>query len=243
MNIRAEISQENKSRSAAASVAGKQNTTEQTLTFADNRPETVAQQKLQNLAMNSVNASHQISMKGQADNTNHATAAQTSTTANPIQRLVKVNLHTDEDTKKAITASGKVKDFKGGTSAGNYGWLGVTKYRSAFSVSDDKHENTGNVGPLQNDYTNPEAGHVLGKQNGGDGTDAWNVFAQDGGTNNSTYKIFENNMRGALNIYNDNDNVKFVSYLVGDEIEEGGNIAEAGLDDASSISSEDIEFD
>lgn len=47
-------------------------------------------------------------------------------------------------------------------------------------------------------------------QNGGNGMDPKNVFAQDGGTNNSKYKAFESRMRNALNLYDAKDKVTFV---------------------------------
>ena len=158
-----------------------------------------------------------------------------------IQRQVQVDLTIDRPDLKKISAQGTVEEFSGGTSAGKYGWVGVTKYRSHYSISDDdNHEDTGEVGPLKNEFTNAEAGHVLANQNGGDGTDAENVFAQDGGTNNSVYKVFENKMRKDLNKYEDDDQVEFIGYLGGTDIEEG-LITDEGLSDASSIMSESDE--
>ncbi|MBR7634244.1 hypothetical protein [Janthinobacterium lividum] len=75
-------------------------------------------------------------------------------------------------------------------------------------------------------------------QNGGNGMDPKNVFAQDGGTNNSKYKAFENRMRNALNLYDAKDKVTFVCYLAGSNIKQGV-IADAGMDTASDISSDD----
>ncbi|WP_193317084.1 DNA/RNA non-specific endonuclease [Janthinobacterium sp. FT14W] len=133
-----------------------------------------------------------------------------------------------------------MKDFKGGTSAGNKGWVGVEKYRARYEVKskDGKFSDSGAIEPLYNDFTNPEAGHVLGKQNGGNGRDPKNVFAQDGGTNNSKYKAFENRMRNALDLYDAKDKVKFVCYLAGSNIKQGV-ITDAGMDTASDISSDD----
>ncbi|QKY03408.1 hypothetical protein G3257_14885 [Janthinobacterium lividum] len=59
-----------------------------------------------------------------------------------------------------------------------------------------------------------------------------------GGTNNSKYKAFENRMRNALNLYDAKDKVTFVSYLAGSNIKQGV-IADAGIDTASDISSDD----
>lgn len=190
----------------------------QSFGFVDNRPEALTQKKLQMMSNNSSEA---------------------------IQRRVDVYLETGSTKKKkTITAQGKVKEFKNGTKAGTKGWVGVTKYRAWYQIDseDGKFQNKNSVGPLQNDFTNPEAGHVLAKQNGGKGTDSENIFAQDGGTNNSTYKSFETDMRNTLNSYDNDDNVRFVCYLEGENIKEG-IISDAGLSDASSISSEDIDWE
>lgn len=161
-----------------------------------------------------------------------------STNSNLIQRMVQVDVVFDQPTKKKIRAKGQVKDFKDGTQAGNEGWIGVKSYRSSYKISDETYKNKGSVGPLQNDFTTPEAGHILARQNGGNGADSDNIFSQDGGTNNGTYKKFENNMRRDLDLYDDADDVVFTSYLAGNNITKG-DIAEAALSDASSISSED----
>lgn len=162
------------------------------------------------------------------------------TTTYPIQCVMNVTLNTNDTDKKSLSAEGKVKDFKNGTSAGTKGWVGVTKYRAWYEIEskDGKFKNRHEVGPLQNTFTNPEAGHVLAKQNGGNGIDAENIFAQDGGTNNSIYKQFENKMRADMNLYVPTDDVKFKCYLVGDNITQG-SIADEGLSDASSISSDE----
>jgi hypothetical protein len=218
----------NESQSAANVVSTPKRTTESLTQLTDNRPEAVAQRMLQEIANKSTTTQQTALAHGRSDKS-------------PIQRMVQVSLQINDKDKKAITASGKVKDFKKGSSAGKKGWIGVTKYRSRYSISDAKYENTGNVGPLNNDFTNPEAGHVLALQNGGNGKDPENIFAQDGGTNNSTYKIFENKMRADLNLYNNDDDVVFVSYLAGDKIKRG-TIADQGLDSASDISSEDLDL-
>ncbi len=157
-----------------------------------------------------------------------------------VQREVDVYMAINTDTKKKIVANGKVEEFSDGSDAGSTGWLGVDKYRARFTVEDEDTEIKDSVGPLQNSFTNPEAGHVLAKRNGGNGGDPENIFAQDGGTNNGIYKAFEGRMRNALNQYEDEDDVEFVAYLVGEDIT-SGNIADAGLDDASDISSEEDE--
>ncbi|NID14707.1 DUF4157 domain-containing protein [Luteibacter yeojuensis] len=162
---------------------------------------------------------------------------------NPVQRFINVTMGTNTTKKKSIVATGKVKKFKGGTTAGTRGWINVRKYRAWYSIEDDDdHENTGSVGPLQNAFTNPEAGHVLAKQNGGNGGDPENVFAQCGGTNNSLYKTFENGMRADLDKYDDDDTVTFKAYLVGTNMKEGV-IADSGLSSASEISSDESSSD
>lgn len=150
----------------------------------------------------------------------------------PIQRLKNVKLVEDKKGYKKIEAKGKVKDFKNGTKAQDQGWIGVTKYRSEYRVENDEQYTTDNSGTLKNYFTTPEAGHILGRQNGGNGGDPENVFAQDGGTNNSRYKTFENSMRSTLNSYEPNDQVTFESQLGGTNIYEG-KISDAAESEAS----------
>ena len=56
MNTHADKSQENKSQSVANDVSQKQSGSESTFQFVDNRPEAVAQRKLQEMANNSPQA-------------------------------------------------------------------------------------------------------------------------------------------------------------------------------------------
>jgi len=242
MNTHVEKTKENKRQSVANAVTQKQGGGEPTFQFVDNRPEAITQRKLQEMANNSPQAKQVAQLQLMANKRSQALTIQHDTTMSTIQRMVSVDLLTDNDDKKKIRAKGNVEDFQGGTSAGTHGWVGVTSYRSRYEITDGTHEDTGSVGPLKNDFTNPEAGHVLAKQNGGDGADTWNIFAQDGGTNNGKYKSFEISMRNDLNKYDDDDEVTFTSYLAGVDIEEGGNIADEGLSDAMSISSEDSDF-
>lgn len=185
------------------------------LSFVDNRPQAASQTKL-------------IQSIQKKDSTN----------TNLIQRMVQVDVVNDGPKKKKIRAKGQVQDFKDGTTAGDEGWVGVTSYRSFYEISNEEYENKGDIGPLNNYFTTPEAGHVLAKQNGGNGADSDNLFAQDGGTNNSPYKAFENNMHKDLSLYKKNDDVKFTCYLAGNSIRKG-KIANEALSDASSISSDD----
>jgi hypothetical protein len=166
-------------------------------------------------------------------------ALQNHPTGHIIQREVDVNLDVDEDQKKKLVANGTVDKFKNGSKAGKNGWIGVQKYRARYKITskDGEFENSDDVGPLKNSFTNPEAGHVLGRQNGGNGKDTENIFAQDGGTNNGKYKVFENKMRTDLKLYKAEDKVEFICYLVGNTIVKG-TIADAGLSSASDISSD-----
>ena len=224
---------------AAHSVTQKKSNVKQGFGFVDNRPEAITQRKLQEMANNSPQAKQVAQLQLMANKRSQVLTIQHDTTTSTIQRMVSVDLLTDEAHKIKIRAKGNVKDFQGGTSAGTHGWVGVRSYKSRYEITDGTYEDTGSVGPLKNDFTNPEAGHVLAKQNGGDGADTWNIFAQDGGTNNGKYKSFEISMRNDLNKYDDDDKVTFTSYLAGVNIKEGENIADEGLSDAMSISSED----
>ena len=220
---------ENKSRAAANQVTQKKSNVKQGFGFVDNRSENISQLKLQEMTHRHSVQPRQPIQKKQIDCT--------------IQRQVDVLMGTNTAKKKQVYARGDVEGFQGGTAAGKTGWVGVTKYRARYTISDDdNHEDKGESGTLDNDFTNPEAGHILANQNGGDGGDPENVFAQDGGTNNGVYKSFENDMRKDLNKYEDDDDVEFVCYLSGEAITQG-TIKDEGLDYASDISSDDLESD
>ncbi|MGP8305525.1 hypothetical protein [Vibrio sp. YIC-376] len=162
-----------------------------------------------------------------------------------VQRAVDVELVNDSPNKKTLRAIGTPDQFEGGSSAGKVGWIGVSKYRSEYYRFTEQggdfdiklaSEN------FQNPFTTPEAGHVLGQQNGGNGRDPNNIFAQCGGTNNGPYKTFENAMnkdlREKASFY---DHVWFISYLVGNDAQgiKQGNIKDAAIEEASSISEDD----
>lgn len=169
-----------------------------------------------------------------------ASSNMSETTDGVVQRAINVKLSSSSsDDKKVIYAKGQVDEFSNGSTAGTKGWLGVESYRAQFTVEDEETEIKDSVGPLKNDFTNPEAGHVLGQQNGGNGKDPENIFAQDGGTNNGIYKAFEGRMRKALNQYEDEDDVTFIAYLAGDDIS-SGKIADAGKGPGMDISSEEL---
>lgn len=250
MYAKVEKSKENKSRAVANAVSQKKRDGKSTFRFEDDRPEAIQMRKLQEMANNRSQAKQVTQLQDkehiiQKKENNPAKVQLTmpnKKSTDSIQRRAVVNVVSDNPDKKKIRAEGKVKDFKGGTKAGKDGWIGVTAYRSYYEISNKKYRNTGEVGPFENGFTNPEAGHVLGAQNGGDGGDSENVFAQDGGTNNGKYKQFENEMRRTLDLYSKNADVKFTSYIAGVDIEIG-TIADEGLSDAMSISSEDTDSD
>ncbi|BBL71041.1 DUF4157 domain-containing protein [Methylogaea oryzae] len=136
----------------------------------------------------------------------------------PLQRKATVYVEEQEKKRVVITAEGKAKDFTGGAPAKNKGWNGVRKYKADAKVGD-----TVLAMPMtNNNYITGQAGHILAQQNGGDGGDKDNVFAQDGGVNNGPYrKDFENPMRNALDQADDNDKVNFRAVLYGNNIKQG----------------------
>ncbi|MBK6265244.1 GNAT family N-acetyltransferase [Marivirga sp. S37H4] len=68
MNTHADKAQENKSQSVAASSSQIQSSSESTFQFVDNRPEAVAQRKLQEMANNSPQAKQAAQLQAMADN-------------------------------------------------------------------------------------------------------------------------------------------------------------------------------
>jgi len=162
----------------------------------------------------------------------------------PVQRSVNVypkeRKEGDEITSVVIKADGKVSKFEDGNAAKNKGWNGVEKYKARFYINDKGLK----IGPLNNDYLVAQAGHVLAQQNGGLGSDEDNVFAQDGGINNSTYRThFENPMRKALNEANDNDKVSFRAVLYGRDITQGDLSKDSDMIIASSEESDGTSSD
>lgn len=185
--------------------------------FVDNRPEASVVSRLQSEA----NSSPQVKQL-QALTTNPM----------PIQRQAIVHAE-ERDTSVVITADGEASDFQGGTSAKNNGWNGVKKYKGEAKVGDNASIIRTE---LSNDYLNAQAGHVLAEQNGGNGGDPDNVFAQDGGVNNGTYRsTFENPMRTQLNDAAPDDNVRFRVVLYGDNITQGPLVKVSEDLDASEV--------
>lgn len=222
-------SQKNTDQSAAKPVAQKKKNAEPVDHLSTNRSKQAAQ--LQEIA-------DRFTLSQRKPN-GQATSSDVSETADGVvQRAINVELTHSSATKKKLVANGEVEDFVNGSAAGKNGWLGVESYRARYKIEDDDDLDEDSVGPLQNDFTNPEAGHVLGQQNGGNGKDPENIFAQDGGTNNGIYKSFEGRMRKDLDKYADDDPVEFVAYLAGTNIT-AGKIKDAGLGAAMDISSEE----
>ena len=169
----------------------------ETFQFKDNRPEASAQRNIQSLA-------------------DHFTTNQAS-----VQLKALVFPSDISEKKVVLEAHGKASDFQGGSDAKSNGWNGVKKYKADAKVG----ETDINIGMINNKYIVGQAGHVLAQQNGGDGGDTDNVFAQDGGVNNGPYRSnFENPMRKALNEADDDDEVKFRAVLYGDDIKSGALI-------------------
>jgi hypothetical protein len=139
----------------------------------------------------------------------------------PSQLMVDVKAHQQQG-QVTISATGKAKDFSDGSDAGDNGWNGVEFYRVSAKVG------TQAIEPkflFNNKYLVAQSGHVLAAQNGGDGSDPNNVFAQDGGMNNGPFRsMFENPMRDELKeaVSNDiNTNAKFSAILYGKNISQG----------------------
>jgi len=130
-----------------------------------------------------------------------------------VQRQAAVNVDEKEDHRVTIKAAGKAGDFSGGTSAKDRGWNNVASYYGKFKVGDDDWTTTQ---VLNNNFLDAHAGHVLASQNGGDGGDANNVFAQDGGVNTASYRRdLEIPMRKRLDQARSDEDVKFRVSLYG----------------------------
>jgi hypothetical protein len=191
----------------------------------DERPNATAQAKLQEMAASSPQARQLKALQ-------NLTASHS-----PTQRAIDVALVTDSPNRKTLRAQGTVGEFAGGSAAGNRGWVNVDKYRGSYVVKTDKYIYTHRSPNMPNNFTTPERGHALANQNGGNGGDPKNVFAQDGGSNNGPYKSFENTMRRRLDRTLDHRKVTFSCYLEGKNIVEG-NVADAAMDEASEIDSD-----
>lgn len=229
MNTHADKTQESKSQSVANAFSKKSNRVSPFFPFADNRPEAIAQRKLQEMANNSPHVSQLRTFQEMADNS-PLSVSRLPKGFGVLQRAIDVEAEERKDGKKVtsvvITANGKASDFSNGNSAQNRGWNGVDKYKALVKVGKEKIELDP---PLSNIYLVAQAGHVLAEQNGGKGSDPDNVFAQDGGVNNATFRTrFENPMRSALSKANGEDKVKFRAVLYGENITKGPLEKESG---------------
>lgn len=163
----------------------------------------------------------------------------------PVQRSVDV-FAKERDGSVEITADGPARNFSNGDAARNVGWNGVDKYKATARIGRNRNIE---IGEINNDYTVAQAGHVLGQQNGGLGSDSDNIFAQDGGTNNSPYRTdFENPMRTQLNAADPYDRVRFRAVLYGyldddgDRITPWNGVLDRGEDEMDR-SEEETDFD
>lgn len=148
--------------------------------------------------------------------------SQGSSSPSALQRAIDVTVPTNTKTKKIIRAQGNASDFDDGSEAEDIGWLGVEKYQASIEAVNGKFNKKISFGPKYNIFTTPERGHILAKNNGGNGGDPNNVFAQDGGTNNGPYKAFENESHELLNSARyKNHTATFECILVGKNITRG----------------------
>lgn len=145
-------------------------------------------------------------------------APEIPTNLGPLQRKVAVKVAEKSKTKVVISAKGKARNFQGGTEAEDYGWNGVTKYQARAKVGETEIKTE----VINNRFIEAQAGHVLAKQNGGNGAQSANVFAQEAGVNNGYYRrAFEGPMRDALENVNGETTVRFRVALYGEDIRLG----------------------
>ncbi len=195
MYAQAEKPKENKSRAIANSAVQNTSRVKQTLAFVDNRSEAIQMKEL---------------CKPDACEPPSKTIMQCKTPTVVNRR--------DGNTKIELVAAGKVSEFSGGDDPGGEGWNGVEIYQADCQIDGHTEAKTD---PLDNNYLQAHAGHVLAKQNGGYG-DKDNIFAQDGGVNTTgPWRTFENDMRSALDEAGDDDDVQFIMLMAGENITQG----------------------
>ena len=160
----------------------------------------------------------------------------------PIQRVATVYPEDWEDRRVVIASKGKASEYTGGDDAGNIGWNGVGKYRALAKVGNNDWIDSGSI---NNEFRAAHAGHILAQQNGGNGSEQFNIFAQDGGVNTGPYRTaFENPMRRDLNRAHKNDKVIFRVSLYADK--NGPDITHGPLikySDRMEASDEETDFD
>lgn len=156
-----------------------------------------------------------------------------------LQRSVAITV---EDRRKSdepsvvIWAKGKASDFSGGDAAGNRGWSGVEKYKARRKVGDNEEVECKLIN--NNNFKAAHSGQVLAAQNGGNGSQAENVFAQDAGPNTGgDWSSFEIAMRQELNAAPLNASVQFRGVLYG-EIDDVDVLDKKGEESASEVDSD-----
>jgi hypothetical protein len=215
MNTHAEKKQENKSQSVANALSKKNSGSKSTCQFVDNRPEAIAQRKLQEMANNSPRAI-QLKSFQEITNNNQSSSLKLSNEG-VLQRTITPHYELRPGSV-VVEDHGFVSEYINGDAAGNFGWIGVEKYKAGVKVGDNVLESP----TYDNNFRAAEAGHVLASQNGGLGSHWPNVFAQDGGVNNGPFRgDFENPMRRLLNNSEQDEDVHFRAVLYGDNIEPG----------------------
>jgi hypothetical protein len=215
MNTQADKTQENKGQSVANGVSQKQSSGESTFQFVDNRPEAVAQRKLQEIVNNSPRMLQLKALQEKANN--NQVSSLKSPNEGVVQRAIEPNYELRPGSV-VVEDHGFVSEYINGDAAGNFGWIGVEKYKAGVKVGENVLESP----TYDNNFRAAEAGHVLASQNGGLGSHWPNVFAQDGGVNNGPFRgDFENPMRRLLNNAEQDEDVHFRAVLYGDNIEPG----------------------
>lgn len=172
-----------------------------------------SRETIQNLVDNSSRISQLKAIDALA-NSRTLTTAPATTQPGVIQRKVEVaaSYRSGDPDSVVVEVNGFAPEFKGGSAAIDQGWNNVKKYKADVDVGGKIISRP----ELENDYLEAQAGHVLASQNGGNGGDSNNVFAQDGGVNNATYRSdFENPMRQALEQAADDADVTFRAVLYG----------------------------
>jgi len=204
-------------------------------TVRDQRPEALVQAKYKEMARTSPQAKQLKALQEVANNSQTLAPAlnkgfSVAQRARDVQAVVRAG-------SVVVSTYGYPPEFKGGDAAGKYGWNGVEKYKAEAKVGNNPSIK---LDETRNDFLVAQAGHVLGDQNGGKGSDMNNVFAQDGGVNNGPFRReFENPMRMQLNKAKEDDDVSFRVVLYGKDITQGKLEKETDI----AASEEDSDFD
>jgi hypothetical protein len=202
---------------------------------SDQRSSAISQAKLREMAATSPQARQLKALQEVADNS----PVPASASDNGLYVAQRARDVRAEVRKGSVVVStfGYPPEFKGGDPAGKYGWNGVEKYKAEAKVGDNPSIT---LDETRNDFLVAQAGHVLGDQNGGKGSDKNNVFAQDGGVNNGPFRReFENPMRRQLDSAEEDDDVSFRVVLYGTNITQGKLAKETDL----AASEEDSDFE